>query len=621
MLENYNKAKKLGLAAVRKAVSEGKYPYIPNLEDYLKSQKTLGEVSVGEIEIPISMISGTRNSDRKDAFARNFMPILDESSEFAGKWMSVYNYQISEGINDPVIAYEYMHRFYIKEGNKRVSVLSYVGADRVPAVVIRILPEKTEDEEIQSYYEFLDFFKVAGLYEIKFGSLGSYKKLAKKIGLSLDEKWSEEDIDSLKSAYYIFSSAYQKKSRNLPVSDAFLVFLDYFDLNWIFDNSKEELEKHLEQLKSEFISEKGREEVNFQDTIEDNQKTSIIDIVLPSYTKSKPLKIAFLYEATPDASSWVYAHEIGRNAVEHSFNGLIETFVYEKCDSKETVTEAVESAVNNGCEVIFAISPIQLQHILQLSLLYPDVKFLNCSVNITRNSVRSYYGRMYEAKFLMGVLAGILTVNNKVGYVADYPIYGSFAKINAFATGVATTAPGAKVYLVWAGEKESNREEVFRNNDIRIFSGPENIKHNVYDKDWGLITTDNGEFNNIALPICDWGLYYEKIIKSIINKSWNAKALTTSTKPINYWWGMDTGVIDLEVSNRLPAECVTFINSIKKAMKLRVINPFEGLTYEDIIAMEDLNPNVVGRVPSYEELTERGKKLRESNGYIPGDEQ
>lgn len=621
MLENYSKAKKLGLSAVRKAVSEGKYPYIPNLEDYLKSQKTLGEVYVGEMEIPISMVSGTRNSDRKDAFARNFMPVLDESSEFATKWMGVYNHQISEGISDPVIAYEYMHRFYIREGNKRVSVLSYIGADRVPAKVTRILPEKTNDEDIQCYYEFLDFFRVTGLYDIKFSTLGSYKKLANKMGLTLEEKWGKDSISSLKSAHYIFESVYKKKSRNLPVSDAFLVFLDYFELDWIFENSRDELEKHLDQLKREFISKRGQEEVNFQDTYDDNQKTSIIDMVLPTHTKSKPLKAAFLYEASPDVSSWVYAHEIGRKEAEDSFEGLIETFIYEKCDSKETVTLAVEDAIRKGSEVIFAISPIQLQHILQLSLIYPEVKFLNCSVNITRNSVRSYYGRMYEAKYLMGILAGILSTNNKVGYVGDYPIFGSFAKINAFATGVATTAPGAKVYLVWAGEKESKREEVFRNNDIRIFSGPENIKHNVYDKDWGLISIEDGEYKNIALPICDWGLYYENIIRSIINKTWNAKALVNSTKPINYWWGMDTGVIDLEVSNRLPAECVTFINSVKKAMKLRVINPFEGLTYEDIIAMEDLNPNVIGHIPSYEELTERGKRLRESNGYIPGDEQ
>lgn len=620
MTDTYNKARKLGINAMNKSISEGRYPYIYNLEDYIKNSKTMGEVSLGEMEIPISMIVGTRNSDRKDAFARNFMPILDERSEFAGKWMKVYEYQMTEGISDPIIAYEYMHRFYVAEGNKRVSVLSYLKSERILANVIRILPERTGEKEIESYYEFVDFYKVTKLYDISFSAPGGYKRLAKRLGLSLDEPWTEEDVRLLKGGFYIFKASYEKKRRKLPVSDAFLIFLEYFDLDWLYNNRSQALEKLLDRLEKEFQTDNYAEAPLYQDN-PGEEKTNIIDMVLPGYTLQKPLKIAFLYEAEPNVSSWVYAHESGRESVEEHFAGLVKTFVFEGCDSKDSIATAVKRAVSEGCEVVFSVSPVQLQHILQLAVVYPNVKFLNCSVNITRHSVRSYYGRMYEAKYLMGILAGILNDNHKIGYVADYPIYGNIANINAFALGVAATDPLAEIYLTWMGEKHPQRDEIFWNNQIRIFSGPDNIKPNIYDKDWGLIFVDNGEYKNLALPMCDWGMYYRKIIESILRKTWNAKNLTSSSKPINYWWGMDTGIIDLVLSNRLPGETLSLINSIKKAMVNGVIVPFLGLTHEDIITMNELSHNIVGSIPKYDELSDRGKLLKESNGYIPGEKE
>ena len=38
---------------------------------------------------------------------------------------------------------------------------------------------------------------------------------------------------------------------------------------------------------------------------------------------------------------------------------------------------------------------------------------------------------MYEAKFIIGAIAGIMAENNKVGYLCDYPICGQIAGISA----------------------------------------------------------------------------------------------------------------------------------------------------------------------------------------------
>ena len=87
---------------------------------------------------------------------------------------------------------------------------------------------------------------------------------------------------------------------------------------------------------------------------------------------------------------------------------------------------------------------------------HPQVKILNCSLNASHKYIRTYYARMYEAKFLTGVLAGALADENKIGYVAQYPVYGTISNINSFALGAKLVNPRAKIYLEWSSRKNSD---------------------------------------------------------------------------------------------------------------------------------------------------------------------
>ena len=66
---------------------------------------------------------------------------------------------MEEGIRDPILVYEFMHQFYVQEGNKRVSVMKYLDASHIMAKVIRILPEKTDEPSVKLYYEFIEFYQ------------------------------------------------------------------------------------------------------------------------------------------------------------------------------------------------------------------------------------------------------------------------------------------------------------------------------------------------------------------------------------------------------------------------------------------------------------------------------
>ena len=175
MLDDYMEAKKLGDRAYRNALLFGQAPYLEALDERLGKEDIQGENVLGLLEIPLQDIAGTKTKARQQSFARNFMPILSPKTEFASKWANLFDSITEEGVREPILVYEYMYRFYVQEGNKRVSVSRYNKAVSIPAKVIRILPKRTEEKENKLYYEFVDFYKSSGLYGIYFSEPGAYK--------------------------------------------------------------------------------------------------------------------------------------------------------------------------------------------------------------------------------------------------------------------------------------------------------------------------------------------------------------------------------------------------------------------------------------------------------------
>ena len=145
--EYYQKALKQGRKSHRESVHQGQYPYLRALDDFLEDSLVAGQVDLGVIEIPMDMIVGTKTAGRTNSFSSDFMPLLNEYSEFGWKWRKLCEAHLGEeGIRDPIRCYEYLGRFYVQEGNKRVSVMKYFGASTIPGYVIRILP-RTHDRD------------------------------------------------------------------------------------------------------------------------------------------------------------------------------------------------------------------------------------------------------------------------------------------------------------------------------------------------------------------------------------------------------------------------------------------------------------------------------------------
>ena len=127
--EEYARAFKLGKKDYQARLLRGEKPTLPVLDDLLPQKGSYSEKPLGMVQIPLERVAGTKTVGRSSSFAGNFMPILRETTEFAAKWAQLSTSHVIDGIREPIRAYEYMNWFYVEEGNKRVSVMKYFGAD------------------------------------------------------------------------------------------------------------------------------------------------------------------------------------------------------------------------------------------------------------------------------------------------------------------------------------------------------------------------------------------------------------------------------------------------------------------------------------------------------------
>ena len=629
----YEKAQKAGLKAFKSAVAKGENAYLPVLDEILEDVDIQSEVNLGLVQIPLSSVVGTSNMGRTYAFANNFMPLLDYKTEFGSKWSALCDSHLEEGIREPIKVYEYLNQFYVVEGNKRVSVLKYFDAVTIPAQVTRKIPKLTDDPKIKIYYEFMEFYKLTDINYIWFSQEGFFKRLLELTSENPEEPWTEEQKRDFGSANNSFCIAMKNRGGDkLPITlgDALLLFIDVYGYENVKSWTSNEMKDKIGKLWEEYLIESAGREINLKLDPPDLSKKSIVGYF--RHLMPKQIKVAFIFDKDPDKSDWLYAHELGRLYLEEHCGDRIKTLKVHDLNSQEDIITAMEDLIMMGVNIIFTTSSRQVTASLKVAVNHPEGVILNCSLNTSHKAISTYYARLYEVKFLAGMLAGALTTNNKIGYLADYPILGMTANINAFALGAAMVNPDAKVYLEWTTLKGVSREaaiEDLRRRDINYISDQVMITPNATGRRFGLYSIEGDTTFNIAMPVYQWGVFYEKLIDTVIKGKLKEEEKEDS-KAINYWWGLSAGVVDLIYSDKIPEGTLRLVKLIKSLMIENNFFPFDGVVKdqdgeirnakkehmlpEDIMKMNWLVENIIGEIPEIEELKDEAKPIVELKG-------
>ena len=630
----YEDALKRGRKAYNKAVSEGRSPYLPSLDRILDHVKVKQEVRLGLVKIPLDRIVGTKTEGRQTGFADNFMPLMDKDSEFGCKWRGVVNYHLDQGIGDPIVAYEYLNKFYVLEGNKRVSVLKYFGGDSIDGNVIRVLPYPDDTNDTKLYYEFLDFYNDSRINYIYFTKLGSFDRLTEAVGKTKGEKWTDDDRINFSSAFFRFERLFNKNTDDnisITAGDAFLFYLSLYSYEEIQSKLDTEMKADVDKIKVEFSQIAGSEAVDESVALQPEENNSIATLFsrFVSLTNSSTLKVAFIYDRGIENSGWSYAHELGRIALEKAFGSRIQTEAYVLEEQKVIATKP---------HIVFTTSPAHLPESLRATVKHPEVRILNCSVGSPYMSLRTYYGRMYEAKFLSGIIAGAIADNNRIAYAANYPGFGSIANINAFAIGATMTNPRAEIYLNWKGaENGQPLEDMVAEHGISVVSGYDIIRLGDPNYRYGLYSVADGDPVTLASPVWHWGKFYERIIRDYLQGNWETAAGASKNSAVNYWWGISSGILDLVTVSNLPSGVTKLVSAMKRQIYSESFHPFEGvLTMQDgssfgtegeapspseLIKMNQLVSNIVGTIPDISELNESGRIILKAQSEFGTQEQ
>lgn len=629
----YERALKAGQKEYKQNLQQDLDPYLPALELQISKGSIRGEEDLGLLSIPMESIVGTRNTARRDCFSPSFLPLLDTGSEFAEKWANLAKAHVEEGIREPIKAVEYMNRYYVIEGHKRVSVLRYFGSPTVTGTVVRLLPVEADTLEYRLHQEYLEFHRHTKINYIEFSRLGKYKELVEILEKHDKSPWNFERRREFFADCTRFRRAYLEvaEQSELDRDEALLRYLQIYGYEHLRDQTPAKLQKDVNTILAEFNAGLDRKDPALNMEPEDaNTAPGLLRRLME--TKPRVLRVAFVHDKNPENSWWTEAHERGRVHAQEQLGAQIETVSFFDALREDPVLLLTQLA-EGGFHMIFTTTPRLLEATLRTAAKYPNVKFLNCSLNAKHPILRTYYGRMYEAKFLAGAVAGACSVSGQLGYVCNYPVFSAPASINAFALGAQMVSSHAKVHLTWSTVPGSNIFGTFRENQVDMVSG-----HDLYSPDqqrWAAGVFSMGDTINASYAISswNWGQIYERIISGAIYGLWSLPGFVDQKgSAINYWWGLSSKAVEITCSERVPASTRRLIEMLKESIVNQNLNVFTGPIYDQegilrvkegesltpiqIVQMDWLVSNVVGSIPKKEDLNEEAKALTEVVGVL-----
>jgi len=299
------------------------------------------------------------------------------------------------------------------------------------------------------------------------------------------------------------------------------------------------------------------------------------------WTTSHPFTAGFIYVGAPSDAGWTHAHDVGRLQVASYFGGRVKTLFKEDVPEGPQCSQVITELVNEGANIIFATSFGYQPELLAAATKYPNVKFEQATGTDLTKNLSEYYGAGEDGDYLSGMAAGAAATNNKIGFVAPYPIPEVIREVDAFTMGAQLTNPKATVQVVWTntwfgpaterqaaeslvaagvsvladGQDSPTTGQVAEANSLK-WTGYDSNQESFAPKAWLTATTYN------------WGPYYINEVKAAMNGTWKSQ----------FWYGglADHFVIMAPFGKSVPMATQTAILAKEKAMVAGTFDPFTG---------------------------------------------
>lgn len=288
------------------------------------------------------------------------------------------------------------------------------------------------------------------------------------------------------------------------------------------------------------------------------ESTKVENQVVEEVEKGIPkeeIKVGVLYITDPaEGSGYSYTHDLGIVGMQENLSLSEDQIVRKIIDDtdKEGTRNAILECIDEGCNVIFTTSWGYMETTKEMAEEYPDLYFSHGTGYMSNGkNFNNYFGRIYQARYLSGIVAGMNTTTNKIGYVAAMDATNSEVTggIDAFAIGVASVNPEAKVYVKvtnsWydpAGEEAAARELLDMECDVITqhcdTAYPQTLaqEYGVYGIGYNSDMSKETPDSCLCSVIWNWSAYYTSAVKSVIDGSWTGE---------NYFGGMTESLVQV----------------------------------------------------------------------------
>ncbi len=287
------------------------------------------------------------------------------------------------------------------------------------------------------------------------------------------------------------------------------------------------------------------------------------------------LKVGFVYVGPIGDGGWTYAHEQGRKYLVDELG--VEAIYKESVPEDQESEKVMRDMIDQGAKVIFATSFGYMEHVKKVAEEYPDVTFLHASGYMSGDNFGNYFGRIYQARYLSGIVAGLKTETNEIGYVAAFDIPEVVRGINAFTLGVRSVNPEAVVKVRWTNtwydpstEKAAAIALLDEGVDViaqhQDTAGPQLAAEERGKSSIGY-NTDMVEMAPKAYmtaPVWNWGPYYVSQVQAVMDGTWQSET---------YWGSLKDGIVDLAPLTDIAPE------GAKEAVEKAKADILAGTTY------------------------------------------
>ena len=330
------------------------------------------------------------------------------------------------------------------------------------------------------------------------------------------------------------------------------------------------------------------------------------------------VKAAFVYVSPVGDAGWTTAHDRARKATEQELRSFFTSAYSESVPEGAQAEQVIERYARQGYNLIITTSFGHMDPTLNVAKKFPNIVFMHCSGFKTLPNVGTYFGRMYQARYLSGIVAGRMTKTNTIGFVAAHPIPEVIRGINAFALGVRSVNPQAKVNVVWTQswydppkEREAAEALLDKGADVIAQHQDTPAAQQAAEKrgKWSVgYNTDMRAFAqkaHLTAPIWRWEKIYIPVVKQVKDGTWKSEQL---------WPGLETGVIDLAPFNEaVPADAKAQVEKARASILSKQWDVFTGplknqegkvvleagkrMSDADMLSMSFFVEGVVGTVP------------------------